>query len=129
MRWTDKPRKKTRRDVVLEYIKFMKIMGYYPTLVAYMYKFPKLSGYVSIMNRDGYRISHTSDTVCHNECMIKYFEERLHHLRQLDKWQLKEIFIDYPLNFRLPYSKACNVLDLLWSYFEEKHIANCKLVD
>ena len=44
MRWTDKPRKKTRREIVLEYIKFMKIMGYYDRLVTYMYRVARYDG-------------------------------------------------------------------------------------
>lgn len=126
MRWTDKPRKKTRRDVVLEYIKFMKLMGFYPNLVAYMHKLSKCSR-VFLPDKEGELILYEANVVSHNECMIKYFEGRLHYMHQLNKWQLKEVFIDYPLH--LPFSRACDVLNLLWSYFEEKHIANCKLVD
>jgi hypothetical protein len=37
MRWIDKPRKKTRREIVLEYIKFVKTMGYFDRLVSNMY--------------------------------------------------------------------------------------------
>jgi len=127
MRWIDKPRKKTRREVVLEYIKFLKIMGYYPDVVAFMYRLSKLNAHVALPNKFGTLSVRDSNVVVHNECMIKFLEGQLHYIKQLEKWRIKEIFIDYPLN--LGYSKGYDALNLLWSYFEEKHIANCKLVD
>lgn len=127
MRWTDKPRKKTRRDVILEYIKFLKIMGFYPNVVALMHRLSKLNSHVALPNKFGTLSMYDTNVVSHNECMIKFFEAQLYYMRQLEKWRIKEIFIDYPL--QLPYRKSCDVLHLLWSYFEEKHIANCILVD
>jgi hypothetical protein len=128
MRWINKPRKKTRREVVLEYIKFLKIMGYYPNVVAYMYRLSRMPyAHVTLPNRFGTLSVHESNVLSHNECMIKYFEAQLHYARELNKWRVKEQFVDYPLH--LPYSKSCDMLNLLWSYFEEKHIANCILVD
>ena len=127
MRWIEKPRKKTRREVVLEYIKFLKIMGYYPDVVAFMYRLSKLNAHVALPNKFGTLSVRDSNVLSHNECMIKYFEAQLHYERELKKWRIKAQFVDYPLG--LPYSKGCDVLNLLWSYFEEKHIANCKLVD
>ena len=128
MRWIDKPRKKTRREVVLEYIKFLKIMGYYPNVVAYMYRLSRMSyAYVALQNKFGTLTVHDSNVLSHNECMIKYFEAQLYYERVLNKWRIKGLFIDYPLN--LGYSKNYDVLNLLWSYFEEKRIANCVFVD
>ena len=128
MRWTDKPREKTRRDVVLEYIKFMKIMGYYPNVVAYMYRLSRMPyAYVVLPNKFGTLAVHDSNVLSHNECMIKHFEAQLYYESVLNKWRIKEQFVDYPLH--LSYGESYDVLNLLWSYFEEKHIANCKLVD
>ncbi len=128
MRWTDKPRKKTRREVVLEYIKFLKIMGYYPNVVAYMYRLSRIPyAHVVLPNKFGTLTVHDRNVLSHNECMIKYFEAQLHYERELKKWRVKEQFVDYPLH--LPYSESFDVLNLLWSYLEEKHIANCILVD
>jgi hypothetical protein len=128
MRWTDKPRKKSRRAVVLEYIKFLKIMGYYPNVVAYMYRLSRMPyAHVALPNKFGTLSVRDSNVLSHNECMIKYFEAQLHYERVLNKWRIKGLFVDYPLD--LPYSKNYDVLNLLWSYFEEKHIANCILVD
>jgi hypothetical protein len=128
MRWIDKPRKKTRREVVLEYIKFLKIMGYYPNVVAYMYRQSRIPyAHVALPNKFGTLTVHDCNVLSHNECMIKYFEAQLHYERVLNKWRIKGLFVDYPLDS--PYSKSYDVLNLLWSYFEEKHIANCILVD
>jgi hypothetical protein len=128
MRWIDKPRKKTRREVVLEYIKFLKIMGYYPNVVAYMYRLSRMPyAHAVLPNKFGTLSVHNSNVLSHNECMIKYFEAQLHYETVLNKWRIKGLFVDYPLD--LPYSKNYDVLNLLWSYFEEKHIANCILVD
>lgn len=127
MRWIDKPRKKTRREVVLEYIKFLKIMGFYPNVVALMYRLSKLNAHAVLPNKFGTLSTYDSNVLSHNECMIKFFETQLYYMRQLEKWRIKEMFIDYPLN--LGYSKGYDALNLLWSYFEEKHIANCILVD
>ena len=120
--------KKTRREVVLEYIKFLKIMGYYTNVVAYMYRLSRMPyAYVVLPNKFGILSVHDSNVLSHNECMIKYFEAQLRYEVVLNKWRIKGLFVDYPLN--LPYSKNYDVLNLLWSYFEEKHIANCILVD
>jgi hypothetical protein len=128
MRWTDKPRKKTRKEVILEYIKFLKIMGYYKNVVSYMYRLARLkSGYVNLSNDKGGNSIHNIDVVLHNRCMIKYFEAFLRYTHKLEKWRIKETFVIYPLS--LEYKDSTDVSNLLWSYFEEKHIANCILVD
>ena len=118
MRWTDKPRKKTKREIVLEYIKFMKIMGYYPKLVSYMY-------YMSRAN------SSYSASLSNKQAMIGYFEGVLVRCgTHLNEWIIREYFINRPLNLNTyNYSKAWDITDLLWSYFKDKHIDNCIIIN
>jgi hypothetical protein len=126
MRWIDKPRKKTRKEVVLEYIKFMKVMGYYDSLVAYMYR----------LSKDDRAYHHVggqyreAKVLCHKQCMISYFETELrnHCNTKLTKWVFRDYFIRYPLR-KLTILEASNLADLLFSYFKEKHIDNCILID
>lgn len=126
MRWTDKPRKKTRREIVLEYIKFMKIMGYYDKLVAYMYRIAKYDGshmYVKGQYRE-------AKVLCHKQCMISYFETELRNRNRntkLVEWVVRDYFIRYPL--RINTYEAFDITNLLFSYFKDKHIDNCIIVD
>ena len=137
MRRTDKPRKKTRKEIVLEYIKFMKIMGYYSELVSYMYRLSKdrnayvnlgINGYryFDFGGRNYYRI----DTVSHNKCMIEYFVTtiRNHCRSSLTQHFVMEFLIQRPLNC-YDYNKSWDLTELLWLYFKEKHIDNCIIVD
>ena len=126
MRWIDKPRKKTRREIVLEYIKFMKIMGYYNKLVAYMYivaKDERLYVYVKGQYRE-------AKVLCHKQCMISYFETELKNHNQSNKlleWVVRDYFIRYPLAMNI--NEGNNLTALLFSYFKDKHIDNCIIVD
>lgn len=127
MRWIDKPRKKTRREIVLEYLKFMKIMGYYPKLVRYMYFIARQKN-LSIYIQNQYQ---NSDIVSHNKHMIDYFITSLrNHCRnsKLDEFFVREYLIKFPLQMR-GYNESWDLTDLLMSYFKEKHIANCIVVD
>ncbi len=126
MRWIDKPRKKTRKEVVLEYIKFMKVMGYYDSLVAYMYR---------LSNNDGMRVHikgqyQSARILSHKQSMIEFFEAQLRYYcgNRLTKWVFNDYFIRYPLR-RLTMLEASNLTELLFSYFKEKHIDNCILID
>lgn len=126
MRWTDKPRKKTRREIVLEYIKFMKIMGYYDRLVTYMYmvaKDERMHVYVKGQYRE-------AKVLCHKQCMISYFETELRNHNtntKLLEWVVRDYFIRYPL--RITTYEAFDITNLLFSYFKDKHIDNCIIVD
>lgn len=127
MRWTDKPRKKTRKEIVLEYIKFMKIMGYYSELVLYMYGLSKETNAYFYL-RDGY---YRADTVSHKEYMIEYLVTILrNHCRSCHLTQsfVRECLIQRPLNL-YDYNKSWDLTELLWSYFKERHIDNCIIVD
>ena len=127
MRWTDKPRKKTRKEIVLEYIKFMKIMGYYSELVSYMYRISKDTNAYFYLH-DGY---YRADTVSHNEFMIEYFVTvlRNHCRTNLTHFFAMEFLIQRPLNSYYDYNKSWDLTELLWSYFKEKHIDNCIIID
>jgi hypothetical protein len=126
MRWTDKPRKKTRREIVLEYIKFLKIMGYYDKLVTYMYRVARYDGsYMYIKGQ--YR---EAKVLCHKQCMISYFETELrNHNRnaKLIEWVVRDYFIRYPLGMNI--NDGYDLTQLLFSYFKDKHIDNCIIVD
>ena len=126
MRWTDKPRKKTRREIVLEYIKFIKIMGYYDKLVTYMYRVARYDGsYMYIKGQ--YR---EAKVLCHKQCMISYFETELrNHNRntKLVEWVVRDYFIRYPLGMNI--NDGYSLTQLLFSYFKDKHIDNCIIVD
>lgn len=126
MRWTDKPRKKTRREIVLEYIKFLKIMGYYNKLVTYMYKVARYDcSYMYIKGQ--YR---EAKVLCHKQCMISYFETELrYHNRntKLVEWVVRDFFIMRPLGMNI--NDGHNLTQLLFSYFKDKHIDNCIIVD
>jgi hypothetical protein len=128
MRWIDKPRKKTRKEVVLEYIKFMKVMGYYDSIVAYMYHLSNDDrAYVHI--RGQYQ---EAKILCHKQSMIEYFETQLrNHCRStLTEWVIRDYFIRYPLRMRgIGLLEVHYLTQLLFSYFKEKHIDNCILVD
>ena len=126
MRWTDKPRKKTRREIVLEYIKFMKIMGYYDNLVSYMYKMSKFDGRHKYINGQ-YR---EAKVLCHKQSMISYLETelRIHNpSSKLVEWVVRDYFIKYPLSINT--YEAYDITCLLFSYFKDKHIDNCIIVD
>lgn len=126
MRWTDKPRKKTRKEIVLEYIKFMKIMGYYDKLVAHMYYLSKEKD-TFIYVKGQYR---EANVLCHKQCMISYFETELRNHNRYNKliqWVIEDYFIRYPL--RITTYEADTITDLLFSYFKDKHIDNCIIVD
>ena len=125
MRWTDKPRKKTRREIVLEYIKFMKIMGYYDKLVTYMYRVANEGSYMYIKGQ--YR---EAKVLCHKQCMISYFETELrNHNRntKLVEWVVRDYLIRYPLGMSI--NDGYNLTQLLFSYFKDKQIDNCIIVD
>lgn len=126
MRWINKPRKKTRREIVLEYIKFMKIMGCYPKLVSLMYNIAREKG-LSIYLGTHYQ---TSNVVSHKQHMIEYFITTFrNHCRgtKLNEWFVREYLIVYPLNMH-DYNKSWDLTELLMSYFKEKHLDNCIIV-
>ena len=126
MRWIDRPRKKTRREIVLEYIKFMKIMGYYPKLVSLMYTIAREKE-LSIYLGTHYQ---TSNVVSHKQQMIEYFiTEIRNHCRgtKLDECFIREHLIIYPLGL-YDYNQSWGLTYLLMSYFKEKHIHNCIIV-
>ena len=127
MRWTDKPRKKTRKEIVLEYIKFMKIMGYYSELVSYMYRISKDTNAYFFLH-DGY---YRADTVSHKEYMIEYFVTtiRNHCRTNLTQFFAREFLIQRPLNSYYDYNRSWDLTELLWSYFKEKHMDNCIIID
>ena len=123
MRWTDKPRKKTRREIVLEYIKFMKIMGYYDRLVTYMYKSARNNhSYINLRGR-----YYETMVFCHNQFMILYFENVLRNYSRLERWVVRDYFIRYPLGMNI--NDGYDLTQLLFSYFKDKHIDNCIIVD
>jgi len=125
MKWIDKPRKKTPREIVLEYIKFLKIMGYYHLAVKSMYSLSRLRGnYVQLYkNRQVgiYRI----DILMYNQNMIRYLEAMVRYNRRLDKYHCTRFI--YSLN--LEYIEKMDLTEVLWSYFKEKHIANCIIIE
>lgn len=130
MRWIDKPRKKTRREIVLEYIKFMKIMGYYPKLIHYMYLIASFKdGYFSFYDKNGkICFIYGRDIVSHKQAMIGYFEYLLRRCgSHLNEHTIRELFIQYPLSM-YDYNKSRDLTALLWSYFKEKHIDNCIII-
>ena len=118
MRWIDKPRKVSRKQIVLEYIKFMKIMGYYKNLVAYMYEKSKDTGlYIHVKGE--YR---EANVLCHKQFMISYFETELrnHCNSRLSDWVFRTYFIRY---------EAWSLTELFSSYLKERHLNNCIIVD
>ena len=126
MRWIDKPRKKTRKEIVLEYIKFMKIMGYYHKLIAYMYKLSKDNRTYAFIHGQ-YRCI---NVVSHKQNMISYLETELrNHCRssKLNEWVFMYYFFRYPLCMGV--MEAHDMAKLLFSYFKEKHIDNCIIID
>jgi hypothetical protein len=125
MRWIDKPRKVSRKQIVLEYIKFMKIMGYYKNLVAYMYEKSKDSGlYIHVKGE--YR---EANVLCHKQFMISYFETELrnHCNSRLNDWVFRTYFIRYPLG--IGDYEAWSLTELFSSYLRERHLNNCIIVD
>lgn len=122
MRWIDKPRKKTRREIVLEYIKFMKIMGYYNKLVAYMYRLARYDGHMYIKGQYC-----EAKVVCYKQYMISYFENELRNHNQSNKLIEWAFFAKYPLGISI--NDTYNLTALLFSYFKNKHIYNCLIID
>ena len=125
MRWIDKPRKVSRKQIVLEYIKFMKIMGYYKNLVAYMYEKSKENSlYIHVKGE--YR---EANVLCHKQFMISYFETELrnHCSTKLSEWVIRTYFIRYPLS--IGEYEAWSLTELLFSYLKERHLNNCIIVD
>lgn len=127
MRWIDKPRKKTRREIVLEYIKFVKTMGYFDRLVSNMYLLAsaRKSSYVWV---NGFY--HQSDIVLHNKYMIGYLETQLrnHFGSSLVLARVRDCLIRQTLNV-WDYNESWDLTYLLMSYFKDKHIDNCIIVD
>ena len=127
MRWINKPRKKTRREIVLEYIKFVKTMGYFDRLVSNMYLLAsaRKSSYVWV---NGFY--HQSDIVLHNKCMIGYLETQLrnHFGSSLVLARVRDCLIRQTLNV-WDYNESWDLTYLLMSYFKDKHIDNCIIVD
>ena len=126
MRWIDKPRKKTRREIVLEYIKFVKTMGYFDRLVSNMYLLASArKTYVCV---NGFY--HKSDIVLHNKCMIGYLETQLrnHFGSSLVLTRVRDCLIRQTLNV-WDYNESWDLTYLLMSYFKDKHIDNCIIVD
>ena len=124
MRWVDKPRKKTPREIVLEYIKFLKIMGYYHLAVKSMYNLSRLHGnYVQLYENHIVR-NYKIDILMHNQNMIRYLEAVVCYNRHLDKYHCTRFI--YLLS--LGYIETMDLTELLWSYFKEKHIANCIII-
>jgi hypothetical protein len=128
MRWIDKPRKKTRREIVLEYIKFVKTMGYFDRLVSNMYLLAsaRKSTYYVLVNG----FYHHSDIVLHNRCMIAYLETLLRNNfgSSLTKERVRSYLIRQTLNI-WDYNESWDLTYLLMSYFKDKHIDNCIIVD
>ena len=124
MRWVDKPRKKTPREIVLEYIKFLKIMGYYHLAVNNMYNLSRLRGnYVQLYKGHIVR-NYKIDILMHNQNMIRYLEAILCYSTYLDKNHCTRFI--YLLS--LGYIETMDLTELLWSYFKEKNIANCIII-
>jgi hypothetical protein len=59
--------------------------------------------------------------------MILYFENVLRNYSRLERWVVRDYFIVYPLGINI--YDAYNLTDLLFSYFKDKHIDNCIIVD
>ena len=124
MRWIDKPRKKTCREIVLEYMKFLKIMGYHHLAVKSMYNLSRLHGnYVQLYKNHIVR-NYPINILMHNQNMINYLEVIVCNSTHLDK--NKCIRLLYLLS--LGYAETRDLTELLWSYFKEKHIANCIII-
>ena len=87
MRWQDRPRKKTPREIVLEYIKFLKIMGYYNLAVKNMYNLSRLHGNYVQLYKNHIARNYKIDILMHNQNMIRYLEAMVCHNRHLDKYQ------------------------------------------
>ena len=128
MRWIDKPRKVTRRQIVLEYIKFIKIMGLFHKLEKYMYDMARSGGYIFIMDK-GYPRYHFKSDVIHKQSMIGFFETQLSRYcgNKLDNVALREFFIRHPLDIH-DYNKSLELTELLILYLKEKHLNNCIII-
>lgn len=124
MRWTDKPRKKTRREFILEYIKFIKTMGLYPNLVAYMYKYSTYGGYLSLDER-----IYELKVICHKQYMIRYLVNILKiQCNKIPYWYTIETYLfRYP--FAMPPKEARDITSLFFSYLKDKHMDNCIFID
>ncbi len=131
MRWINKPRKKTRREIVLEYIKFIKIMGYYDSLTHFMYSLARRKCVIAYSDNGFKKKYSLSDVISHNQVMINYFECILSTCgSSISRWVIKEHFICRPLQSKLHgYMEVEALTNLLMSYFKDKHIDNCIIVD
>lgn len=131
MRWINKPRKKTRREIVLEYIKFIKIMGYYDSLTHFMYSLARRKCVIVYSDNSFKKKYSLSDVISHNQVMINYFECILSTCgSSISRWVIKEHFICRPLQSKLHgYMEVEALTNLLMSYFKDKHIDNCIIVD
>ena len=118
MRWEDKPRKKTPKEIVLEYIKFLKLMNLYGKFRYKWWEKPciEYSEWFStpIINEKYYRSI--------NRLMIDWYVQRFGYYgtRIFDRNRMCAIF---QLN---NYSV---ITDLLWLHFKDKHIANCIITE
>jgi hypothetical protein len=123
MRWFDKPRKKTSREIVLEYVKFLKITGYFHLAVKMMYLYSRRymgASYAPIYKDHSFTYCSTKN-LSHNRSMIMFIESMLcRHTRMYKSVSIA--LVDF---LRLRYSESIELKELLWLYFEEKHIANC----
>ena len=131
MRWINKPRKKTKREIVLEYIKFIKIMGYYDSLTYFMYSLARRKCVIVHLDNGFKEKYDLSDVISHNQVMINYFEYILSTCGGcISRWVIKEHFIYRPLQSKLhAYMEVEALTNLLMSYFKDKHIDNCIIVD
>ena len=116
MRWFDKPRGKTIREIVLEYIKFLKITGYFHLAVKMMYLYSRRymgASYAPIYKDHSFTYCSTQN-LSHNRSML------CRHTRMYKSVSIA--LVDF---LKLRYSESIELKELLWLYFEEKHIANC----
>lgn len=128
MRWENKPRKKTSKEIVLEYIKFMKTMGYFHILTKVMYNMGKLHGnYVPLYKYHLVKI-YPVENLIHKQNMIRYFQASLVNTSTFRKYDCERIFVYGVISPYLSIRERIDIIELLWSYFKDKHIANCTIV-
>lgn len=118
MRREDKLRKKTRKEIVLEYIKFLKIMNLYSKFRYEWWKKPCINKCSS-----PYSLSFFYDKYYRsiNRLMIDWYIQRFRYYKTIvfDRKKMCAIF-------KLNYNSV--EADLLWLHLKDKHIANCIII-
>jgi len=121
MRWIDKPRKFNAEIIVIQYFKFLKMMGIFNKTLTTYYNAPS-SYFDAWTEKRNLSFIYSNSS---KKLMIIFFTNRLKYYKNLTKYVLYDVF----WNGNVLAKEDKTKLELFWEYLKEKHMQNCIICD